>query len=121
MQSSELAQLVEDALGDLKAVDIVALDVADLTSITDYMLIASGTSDRHVRSIADSVVEKAKDSGQSVLGIEGHEYGEWVLVDLHDVVVHIMQPRVRDFYKLENLWSMNAARSKLPPDAGQRG
>ena len=121
MQSSELAQLVANALDDLKAVDIVTLDVAGLTSITDYMLIASGTSDRHVRSIADSVVEKAKNAGQNVLGIEGHEYGEWVLVDLYDVVVHIMQPRVRDFYKLENLWGMNAAQSELPPDAGQRG
>lgn len=120
MQSSELAQLVEKVLDDMKAVDIVALDVVGLTSITDYMLIASGTSDRHVRSIADSVVDKAKDGGQSVLGIEGHEFGEWVLVDLDVVVVHIMQPRARDFYKLENLWCMDR-KSGHPTDAGQAG
>ena len=93
MQSSEFKQLAEDALDDLKATDVVALDVSGFTSITDYMLIASGTSDRHVRSIADSVIEKAREVGQPVLGVEGHEYGEWVLVDLGDVVVHIMQPR----------------------------
>ncbi len=107
MHSSELAQLVETALDDLKAVNIVTLNVAEITLITDYMLIASGTSSRHVRSIADHVVEKIKEGGHSVLGIEGHEHGEWVLVDLADVVVHIMQPRTRDFYKLENLWCLD--------------
>ena len=120
MQSSEFKQLAEDALDDLKAADIVALDVTGFTSITDYMLIASGTSDRHVRSIADSVIEKAREAGQPVLGVEGHEYGEWVLVDLGDVVVHIMQPRTRDFYKLENLWSMDD-KSGHSPDAEQIG
>lgn len=120
MQSSELAQLVEAALDDLKAVDRVALDVTGLTSITDYMLIASGTSDRHVRSIADTVMEKAREAGQPVLGVEGREYGDWVLVDLGDVVVHIMQPRARDFYKLENLWSMGD-RSGGPADVERAG
>ena len=105
MQSSEFKQLAEDALDDLKAADIVALDVTGFTSITDYMLIASGRSDRHVRSIADSVIDKAKEVGQPVLGVEGHEYGEWVLVDLGDVVVHVMLPATRDFYDLERLWS----------------
>jgi ribosome-associated protein len=106
--SSELVALVEAALDDRKAVDVQTLEVSGLTSITDYMVIAGGTSDRHVRSIADNVVERARDAGVDVLGTEGHEYGEWVLVDLNDVVVHIMQARVRDFYKLENLWNMDA-------------
>lgn len=109
MRSKELVELVERALDDLKAIDIKTLEVSGLTSITDYMVIAGGTSDRHVRSIADNVVEKAKEAGADVLGIEGHEFGEWVLVDLTDVVVHIMQPRVRDFYKLENLWNLDEA------------
>lgn len=108
MLSSELVALVEAALDDRKAVDVQTLEVSGLTSITDYMVIAGGTSDRHVRSIADNVVERARDAGVDVLGTEGHEYGEWVLVDLNDVVVHIMQARVRDFYKLENLWNMDA-------------
>jgi ribosome-associated protein len=120
VQSSEFKQLAEDALDDLKATDIVALDVTGFTSITDYMLIASGRSDRHVRSIADSVIDKAKEVGQPVLGVEGHEYGEWVLVDLGDVVVHVMQPRARDFYKLEDLWGMDD-KSGRPTDAEQAG
>ena len=120
MQSSELAQLAEGALGDLKAVDIVALNVAGFTSITDYMLIASGSSNRHVRSIADHVMETAKAAGETVLGIEGHEHGEWILVDLGDVVVHIMQPQARDFYKLENLWDMDS-KSRRPVDAEHGG
>jgi ribosome-associated protein len=108
VRSKKLVALVEQALADLKAVDMRTLDVSGLTSITDYMVIASGTSDRHVRSIADHLLETAKDAGADILGVEGHEYGEWVLVDLTDVVVHIMLPRVRDFYKLENLWNMDA-------------
>lgn len=106
MQSHELAQLAAAALDDLKAVDVVTLDVRKQTSITDYMVIATGTSDRHVRSVADHVLEKAREAGYPALGIEGHEYGEWVLVDLGDVVVHVMRPKTRDFYKLENLWGM---------------
>lgn len=106
MHSSELVELVEDSMNDLKAAEIRVLDVSAMTSITDFMVIASGTSDRHVRSIANRVVERAKQAGHGALGVEGHEYGEWVLVDLGDVVVHVMQPATRDFYKLENLWAM---------------
>jgi ribosome-associated protein len=106
VHSKELVELVEDSMSDLKAVDIHVLDVSRMTSITDFMVIASGTSDRHVRSIAERVVERARHAGHAALGIEGHEYGEWVLVDLGDVVVHVMQPATRDFYKLENLWGM---------------
>lgn len=106
MHSKELVELVEDSMSDLKAVGIRVLYVGAMTSITDFMVIATGTSDRHVRSIADRVVDRAKHAGHGVLGIEGHEYGEWVLVDLGDVVVHVMQAATRDFYKLENLWDM---------------
>jgi len=106
VHSSELVELVEDSMNDLKAAEIRVLDVSAMTSITDFMVIASGTSDRHVRSIANRVVERAKQAGHGALGVEGHEYGEWVLVDLGDVVVHVMQPATRGFYKLENLWAM---------------
>lgn len=107
MRSNKLVELVEEAVDDLKGLDTQTLNVSGLTSITDYMIIASGTSARHVRSIADRVIERAKEAGVELLGVEGHDYGEWVLVDLDDVVVHIMRPLTRDFYKLENLWNMD--------------
>ena len=113
MQSRELVELVEESMSDLKAVEICVLDVGAMTSITDFMVIATGTSDRHVRSIADRVVERAKQAALGVLGIEGHEYGEWVLVDLGDVVVHVMQAVTRDFYKLEKLWGMQEQSAEL--------
>ena len=106
MHSEELLAVAEEALADMKAREVRVLEVRNMTSITDYMVVASGTSDRHVRSIADRVLEKAREIGCRPLGLEGQEHGEWVLVDLDDVVIHIMQPRVRDFYKLENLWEM---------------
>lgn len=106
MHSDALVTLVEDALNELKALDTCVLNVGRLTSVTDHMVISSGTSSRHVRSIADKVIEKAKAAGRVPLGVEGQQYGEWVLVDLGDVVVHLMQPKVRDFYNLEKLWNM---------------
>lgn len=108
MQSDELVVLVEDALSELKAVNTCVLNVGVFTSLTDHMVIASGTSSRHVRSIADKVIEKSKAAGHSPLGVEGQQYGEWVLVDLGNVVVHLMQPKIRDFYNLEKLWNMGA-------------
>ena len=102
-----LRDVVVCALEDLKAVDLKVLDVSELTSITDIMVIASGTSDRHVRALAENVVEKAKAFGQRPIGVEGEREGEWVLVDLQDILVHVMLPRVRDFYQLEKLWDMN--------------
>lgn len=105
-----VVEVVQRALDDMKAVNVKVLDVAKLTDITDTMVIATGNSDRHVRSIADRVVEFAKKAGFRPMGVEGERDGEWVLVDLHDVIVHIMLPRVREFYRLENLWDVSAAR-----------
>jgi ribosome-associated protein len=102
--------VVEGALDEMKAVNVKVLTVDQLTDITDTMIIASGNSDRHVRSIADRVVEHAKKAGFRPLGVEGERDGEWVLVDLQDVIVHIMLPRVREFYRLESLWDVSAAR-----------
>ena len=105
MQTEALKDLAVTALEDLKAVELKTLDVHEMTTVTDWMVIASGTSDRHVKSLADSVVSRAKEAGVRPLGVEGERQGEWVLVDLGSVVVHVMQPRVRDFYNLEKLWS----------------
>ena len=108
MQSEELLKLAQSSLEDMKVKDLRVLDVRGLTAVTDYLLVASGTSDRHVRSMADNLVKDAKEAGHRPIGIEGQESGEWVLVDLNDIVVHLMQPRVRDFYKLEDLWTVGA-------------
>jgi ribosome-associated protein len=101
-----LEQVVAGALDDLKAVDVHVLDVRHLTTVTDTMVVASGRSDRHVRAIAGGVVEQCKKAGFRPLGVEGERSGEWVLVDLADLVVHVMLPRVREFYNLEKLWDM---------------
>jgi ribosome-associated protein len=105
-----LAQVVLSALEDMKAVNVKAMDVRGITDITDMMVVASGTSDRHVKSIADRVVQRCKESGYRPYGIEGERDGEWVLLDLNDVVLHVMLPRVREFYALEKLWEKGAAR-----------
>jgi len=101
-----LMQIVAGALDDLKAADVQVLDVRHLTTVTDTMVVASGRSDRHVRAIASAVVEQCKRAGHRPLGVEGARSGEWVLVDLADVVVHVMLPRVREFYNLEKLWDL---------------
>ncbi len=102
--AADISALVVGVLEDLKAERIVQLDVAHLTSITDVMIIASGRSDRHVRAISEALLEKCKASGYARLGVEGLKGGEWVLVDLADVVVHVMLPATRDFYDIEKLW-----------------
>lgn len=110
-----LVELVLDALDDLKGVNPVTLDVRELSNVMDYLVICSGSSNRHVKSLAENVVRKAKDSGQRPIGVEGEDGGEWVLVDLGDVVVHVMLPATRDFYDLERLWmSPPGATGALP-------
>lgn len=106
--AEELTQLVIDALEDMKALDIKTIDVQEKTAITDVMIVASGTSTRHVKSIAENVMLKAKAAGLQPLGSEGEKSMEWMLVDLNDVVVHVMLPTTRDFYNLEKLWEMPA-------------
>lgn len=116
MNSEELADLAVDALEEVKAKDIVKLDVSDLTTVTDYMVVASGTSNRHVKALADAVAEKAKEAGHRPAGIEGEDGGEWVLLDLGDTLVHVMLPRVREFYNLEKLWSLSPATERMATD-----
>ncbi len=97
---------VRSAVDELKAKDVVEIDVRGKSSVADYMVIASGTSTRHVKSIADEVVKFSKQLGVMPLGVEGEREAEWVLVDLGDVIVHVMLPRVREFYALERLWTV---------------
>ena len=104
MTSEEVAKLVIAALEDVKAQDIVSINVREKTSVTDFMVIASGTSNRHVKSLVDNVLEKVKEKGVRPLGSEGLDTGEWALLDLGDVVVHVMLPTARQFYDLERLW-----------------
>jgi ribosome-associated protein len=101
-----LLKAVHDALEELKAKDMVKIDVRGKSSVCDFMVVASGTSTRHVKSIADEVVRFAKKLDVMPLGVEGEREAEWVLVDLGDVVVHVMLPRVREFYALERLWTV---------------
>lgn len=105
MTSQALCDLVIEALEELKGREILTLPVADITDITDYMVFASGTSNRHVKALVNSVVEVVKKEGVDPIGIEGRESNEWVLVDLGDVLVHVMQSDTRKFYDLERLWT----------------
>ncbi len=114
MIAEELKDLVCTALENLKGRDIVVRDVRELTGVTDYMVFCTGTSSRHVKSLADSVEEEAKKAGVQAFGIEGKQVSDWVLVDFGDVVVHVMTPEARAFYDLERLWSTPAAQ---PGDA----
>ena len=112
MQVEALRDLVQNTLEDMKAVDIQVLDVREKTSITDYFIVATGTSDRHVKACAETVTFKAKQAGETALGHEGFEEGEWALIDLNGVVVHVMQARVRDFYQIERLWSVDVTEAE---------
>lgn len=104
MKSKELCDLAVEALEDIKGIDIKVLDVLKKSSVTDIMVFATGNTSRQVKALANSVAVKAKEAGIPALGVEGDETSEWVLVDLGDVVVHIMQPTIREFYNLEKLW-----------------
>ena len=114
IESAELKHLVIEALDDLKGINIVDLNVVDLTDVMDYLVIASGTSNRHVKSLAENVLTKAREQGYRPLGVEGQESAEWVLVDFGDVVVHVMLPATRDFYDLERLWSLPPRSAEQP-------
>lgn len=105
-QEIKLKQLVLDALEDLKGNDIKCLDVRSQTDIADYMIVASGTSSRHVAALVNNVVVEAKAIGVEPKGVEGQQGGEWILIDLTDVVVHVMNPQAREFYDLERLWTL---------------
>lgn len=107
---TEVSDLVMAVLDDMKAERVTRLDVRHLTTITDTMIVATGRSDRHVRAIADELVERCREKGHAPIGVEGAERGEWVLVDLGDAVVHIMLDHVRRFYDIEKLWDIARAR-----------
>lgn len=109
MNSEQLCDLVVSALEEVKAKNIVKLDVRNLTTVTDYMVVASGTSNRHVKALADAVSDKSKEAGHRPAGIEGAAGSEWILLDLQDTLVHVMLPRIREFYNLEKLWSLSPA------------
>lgn len=113
MTPEALRNLVVEALEDKKGRDVVAIDVATISDVTDYMIVVSGTSNRHVKALVDQVVEAASMAGVACLGVEGRESHEWVLVDLGDALVHVMQAETRDFYDLERLWS------ELPVETGR--
>ena len=116
MKSEKLCKLVVAALKDGKGLEIVRLDVSDMTTVTDWMIIASGTSGRHLRALIDNVTEKARAAGYRPIGVEGEEGGEWVLLDLQDALVHVMLPKVREFYNLEKLWSIRPVRDVAASD-----
>lgn len=112
-----LNTVILEALNDLKGKDIVSLDVRDLSDVMDTLIIVSGTSNRHVKSLVDNVVEDVKSSGVYPLGVEGKEGGEWVLVDFGDTVVHAMLPETREFYALEKLWSLEPSNRSSNPES----
>jgi ribosome-associated protein len=108
LTSNELRDLVIACLEDLKAVDVQVIDVTGRSSLTDTLVIASGNSTRHLKGMAEKVIQRAKEAGAQPLGVEGDRDAEWILVDLNDVIVHMMLPQTRAFYNLEKLWQASA-------------
>jgi len=99
------------ALDDIKAIDIRIIDVRKLTTITDTMIIATGRTNRQVKAMADNIMKAAKENGMELIGVEGQKESEWILIDLGDIVIHLMQPAVREYYQLEKLWSQEHMQS----------
>lgn len=118
LSSEQLQQLVVSTLEDLKAIDIQNIDVSGINSLADSFVIASGNSTRHVKAMADKLVLEAKAMGCPALGVEGKREGEWVLVDLNDVIVHLMLPQTRAFYNLEKLWEASTGHRSGQPAEG---
>jgi ribosome-associated protein len=112
LKANKLRDFAVKAIEDMKGQDIVCLDIEKLSTIADYMIVVTGTSTRHVKSIADEVAKRAKEEGFDVRGFEGATQAEWILIDLGDVIVHVMQAAVRKLYDLESLWSMTPAKAK---------
>jgi ribosome-associated protein len=110
LKATKLRDFAVKAVEDMKGQDVVALDIEKLSSIADYMLVVTGTSTRHVKSIADELAKRAKEKGIAIKGLEGTAQAEWILIDLGDVIVHVMQAPVRKLYDLESLWSMTPAK-----------
>lgn len=121
MDIKKLQRVIVDALEDVKAQDIKVFDTTGQTQLFDRVIVASGTSNRQTRALASNVRDKVKEAGGHVISVEGEETGEWVLVDLGDVVVHVMQPAVRAYYNLEELWSGSAKPSDKAAAARARG
>lgn len=117
MDIQKLQRLVIDALEDVKAQDIKVFNTSHITGLFDRVVIASGTSNRQTRSLASSVADAAREHNLSILAYEGEDTGEWVLVDLGDIVVHCMQPAIRQYYNLEEIWGGKPVRVKLLPQS----
>lgn len=113
MNIQKQQRIIVDALEDIKAQDIKVFNTTELTSLFDRVIIASGTSNRQTRSMASHVADQARKSGLAVIALEGEDSGEWVLLDLGDIVVHCMQPAIRSYYNLEELWGAKPVRIKL--------
>lgn len=118
MGSEEIRDVVVASLEDGKGRDIRVMDVRGVTTITDYMILVTGSSDRHVKALADRVLDDVKGRGVRPFGVEGEREGEWILVDLSDVIVHLMLPNMREFYNLEKLWS---DAHEVPADSTRQG
>jgi len=115
MNSKDIIDLATEALEALKGVDITTIDISEKSSIADAMMVATGTSKRHVRSLAESVRQSAKNAEHQPLGFEGGDSSDWILVDLGDVIVHVMTEEKREFYALEKLWSVGPDSDEKQP------
>lgn len=113
MDHEKLIELVVDALEDIKGIDIRVLDVRDKTTITDNMVIVTGNSNRQVKALVDSVISRCKEHGINPIGVEGVDAAEWALIDLGDIVVHVMQPAIREFYNIEKLWGEDSPDTQM--------
>jgi ribosome-associated protein len=117
MNTQKLQRTIVDALEDIKAQEIQVYNTTDESDLFDRVILASGTSNRQTRALAKSVMDKVRENGGTIIGCEGEESGDWVLVDCGDIVVHIMQPAVRAFYNLEEVWGRKPVRMKMAPDS----